>query len=789
MTDTGAAKLPGLPALRTGDPALSRWAQAVAEHLEVRAGARGNPLERGVTLRELNNATKAVSQIGSTSANPGDIKIDLGGGLSAYASADQFSLAIRNTALYKDLIKRLDDPTRFDKYNAEVRAILLGSIAEEAAVRGADISTLESKTQTATDSLAYRLEEITASVAGAAAGIRELAFASANTTSAQAGLITQVQARLDDVGGVTIEESMLATADRLDGLAGEYMVKINAGKAVASIGLSASEDPTGATESAFLVQADTFGVLPPLAFIQEGTPSATAIGQTWYQPSTKVYQRATATGTASWVAYTPSVPFGVDASTGHVYINGELTINAGGTALQDAISVTNGTRTAILEMYQWKATAPTTFPVGTSTYTWATGQFTNPATLNSWSATPPSAVAGQTLWICRTIYADTLTSATTSVTWSATAAYATGGSGTDGVNGQRVGFLEVYKWSATAPTTGGYPTGTSTYTWATGAFTAPSTPNGWSLTPGAAVAGQTLYGISVRVSDTLTTATSSATWNSTTAYAVGAAGSDGGTGTRGTIITKITGAWNATTAAAAVSAIATAAGATPTTPIKGDICYYTGGANECTVAGSPGTWAAVAAYIDGSLIVTGTLSASKISAGTITATGVTFSNLTGTASFGTGASAPYTVIDIDASTTNSWGINIGTGMLYVNNGINAGGNTTFAGSTFKVSASAAQFTGATYPTSGAGVDISYVTSTGYINSYDRDGAVYKPLYIGGSLVTINGGTGLAVATGFGCNSKTPQTAKATTANATDLATAIALVNNLKATLIANGICS
>ena len=43
MSDTGPAKLPGLPALKSTDPALQRWAQAVAEHLEVRAGARGNP--------------------------------------------------------------------------------------------------------------------------------------------------------------------------------------------------------------------------------------------------------------------------------------------------------------------------------------------------------------------------------------------------------------------------------------------------------------------------------------------------------------------------------------------------------------------------------------------------------------------------------------------------------------------------------------------------------------------------------------------------------------------------
>ena len=99
-----------------------------------------------------------------------------------------------------------------------------------------------------------------------------------------------------------------------------------------------------------------------------------------------------------------------------------------------------------------------------------------------------------------------------------------------GANGQRIGFLEVYRWKAVQPTTGEYPTGTSTFTWLDGTFTAPSVANGWALLPGAAVAGQTLWGISVRVSDALATTTSTATWNSTAPYAVGASGAPGAAG-------------------------------------------------------------------------------------------------------------------------------------------------------------------------------------------------------------------------------------------------------------------
>jgi len=97
---------------------------------------------------------------------------------------------------------------------------------------------------------------------------------------------------------------------------------------------------------------------------------------------------------------------------------------------------TNGTRTAILVVYKWSATQPvSSFPVGTSDYTWATGLFTAPATLNGWSIAPPAAVVGQTLWACRTIYTDTLTAAVSTVTWSASASYAAGAAGTNGTNG------------------------------------------------------------------------------------------------------------------------------------------------------------------------------------------------------------------------------------------------------------------------------------------------------------------------------------------------------------------
>lgn len=55
MSDTGPAKLPGIPVLQSGNAALDAWAQAVKEHLEVRSGSRGNAAEKVLTQRDLDS--------------------------------------------------------------------------------------------------------------------------------------------------------------------------------------------------------------------------------------------------------------------------------------------------------------------------------------------------------------------------------------------------------------------------------------------------------------------------------------------------------------------------------------------------------------------------------------------------------------------------------------------------------------------------------------------------------------------------------------------------------------
>jgi hypothetical protein len=572
--DTGAARLPGLPVLRTTDQALARWAQAVAEHLEVRSGIRGNPLERAVTVRELTNATKGFSGGSRTASSlqAGEIPIDLGGGNYAALSIDKFSESLRNTKLYKDLVLRLDDTTRFNEVPEAVRNLLLNSIADEAARRGASVSHIENVLQTATSSLAMRIDEVTASVEGSAAGIRELAFAAASMGSASAGKITQVQARLDDVGGVTIEASMLATADRVNGLAGEYMVKVNAGNAVAGVGLSASEDPTGATESAFIIQADQFALMAPVNFSSETTPSATVIGQVWYRPSTKVYSRASATGSGSWASFTPTAPFGVNTTTGQVFINGSLTINSGGGLLQDGTSGAPGQGQVKGVSFIRGTSAPAT-PTG--------GSFATP-TATGWSDGIP-ADDNTALWMSTRLFtSDGLTPQ--QATWTTPAKVGTPSTGSKvqfSIDGSTL-------WHDT-PTTNDYYMRSGT-----------STDNGVTWTWAGAVKIKGEQGVQGNTGPT------------------GSTGGTGATGTRGSVQRYLNGtSWSDATANASLPS---------GTPISGDLVTIGSGSFISTKSYNGSAWVAPGVIVDGSLIATGSITAAAMFANTFT--GYTFTGST-----------------------------------------------------------------------------------------------------------------------------------------------------------------
>lgn len=276
---TQRAQLPSIPLVPTGiEPALQRFLQAVKERMEVREGSRGNPWEKTITKRdlremgleqlsiEINNSAGGTEQGGALL-----VKSAKGSTGITSIGVDQFVESLKRSRAFKDLMKRLDDPTRFDDYPGQIRDLLLSNIAEEAALRGADIQRLDEKIQTAEESLAYTVTEVTAAVGENAAGLRDLQFAYADSTSAQAGQITQIQASLGNYyqdgtpGKASLEQEMTVQTDAVKGLYSRYQVKVQAGGEFGGFSLSAYEDPNSEEDSIsqFLIAADKFAVVTP----------------------------------------------------------------------------------------------------------------------------------------------------------------------------------------------------------------------------------------------------------------------------------------------------------------------------------------------------------------------------------------------------------------------------------------------------------------------------------------------------------------------------------------------
>lgn len=89
MSDTGEAKLPGIPTFRPTDKALANWVQAVTEHLEVRRGSRGNLMEKAVVKRDLVDITKVVNGLTKgKAASQTDISLEIGGGVTVNIPVD-----------------------------------------------------------------------------------------------------------------------------------------------------------------------------------------------------------------------------------------------------------------------------------------------------------------------------------------------------------------------------------------------------------------------------------------------------------------------------------------------------------------------------------------------------------------------------------------------------------------------------------------------------------------------------------------------------------------------------
>jgi hypothetical protein len=289
------ARLPALGAPESSPEFLAR----VKEILETLLGRRGSSQwDRAVTFRDLYES--GLAQPGGFGAGAGGAGAVLAAlPPSIYAMMlTRMEADLRNSAVFKTLQRQIGSLDDLAIFPDEIRSQLTQAIADVARQRQADIQTVEHKIQTSALSMASRLTEITASLNQAAAGVRSLDAAYADQMRALATSLTQVAASLGNLGGVTVEEKFLAQADVNDGLLGQWSVKIqldaDGHPIIAGIGLSVEAPVAGPATSNLVFQADKFG------FFSNGGAV---------------------------------MPFGIDGTTGQVFINGALLINAGGKTL------------------------------------------------------------------------------------------------------------------------------------------------------------------------------------------------------------------------------------------------------------------------------------------------------------------------------------------------------------------------------------------------------------------------------------------------------------------------
>ena len=205
-----------------------------------------------------------------------------------------------------------------------------------------------------------------------------------------------------------------------------------------------------------------------------------------------------------------------------------------------------------------------------------------------------------------------------------------GAPGEAGSNGLMSAFPTIYQWtgSSTPPTR---PTTTSTYTWGTASFTAPS---GWySAAPSNTTAGNYLWSITVPLNTTATTTTSTLDWTNTSypIRAIAYNGANGGTGDPGApgaagaatfVVTRFANDSSAPTNGEVYAVIGR-------NPVAGDIVTVSyNNYNNATVYRFVTSWILFTTYITGSLIVQNTITADKMVTGLMSADNVLTRGLT-----------------------------------------------------------------------------------------------------------------------------------------------------------------
>lgn len=472
----------------------------------------------------------------------------------------------------------------------------------------------------------------------------------------------------------------------------------------------------------------------------------------------------------------------------------------------DGVDGANGTRTGYATAYRWALTIPTA-PTGTATYTWAGGGVSSAPTL--WSLTPGATpVPGYTLWALVVTITNTNTTPTDSINWALGGIRSAGSSG-DAGDSARIAYTAITSGTTLA-------TGTRT---STGATTPPSTnawggSETWSMTPPSVSTGQTQWqtnGVYVKSTDTITWETPYLSY-----FKVGALSAitaNLGTITAGAInsvtvdASTITGGLLQTAASGRRVVINESSSNTAR--------FYdnAGGGTELLASIGPTSYGSSFALGDFGSITAGnatmgvrgrSYSYIGVFGNSSSGVGVQGQSVSNDGIFGSTSSTSTSFAGVQGYNNVSAGCAVKalatSGAIGVYS--DASGNIAFKG---EGSISIAKGT-ATHDPYGT-VSVTRPTGASY-SYYGMTEAGTQPIGIGidtahqcwigvptsghngvlSARYLTTGYNGTKVEGAFGCNTKAPQSSYSVNGASTDLATVIALCNQVRAALIANGIC-
>jgi hypothetical protein len=288
---------------------------------------------------------------------------------------------------------------------------------------------------------------------------------------------------------------------------------------------------------------------------------------------------------------------------------------------QDGSAGADGYNSAQVYAYQRSATALTSNP-GTVDYSFTTGTITTATLANSWSKTIPAGTDPLYVTLA-TAYSKTSGDTIQASEWAAPVLLVQNGAdGTNGINTATVFLYARNSNSSTAPTLD--TAGSITYAFATGVITG-IIPTGWYTTLPAEASGSVIWVVQATAAANTTTDTIANTeWAAPVILAQ--KGIDGTAGIRGSrqLYSTTPGysaayTYKGNTAGAASYAVkatdliaAAVAGSIPTTPIQGDTVTFSGTSYVYTITFNGTTWVTPGTVIDGSLLVTGSVTAAKI---------------------------------------------------------------------------------------------------------------------------------------------------------------------------------